>query len=1261
MSQANLPRVVKRLLALAAALAGLLLVTAGGLWVWAGTEGSLAWALQQLARRQPVIAEGVQGSLRSGLRIGRVEWQQDGLRVEAFDARMEWQPLSLLWGTLEFSHSSAARLRIEDRRPPRPAVKPESLALPLRLAITEAKVGQVQWIGPTPVDAADLAGNYSFDGLQHRLQLDSLRWAGGSYSGTGTIGAQGAMPLDAKVEGRLETAVPGSPKTLPVSFSVALRGPVADIQASATLQTLALTPTAVTRATATARITPWAPQPIAEAEGSFRQFDVNALWPQAPRTSLTGQVKVQPAGTATWAVNAELVNQLAGPWDHGRLPVERLTAVAQWRQSGRALVRSLDARVGGGRLQADGEWRGSDGWSIQGKLADVNPAEVYSSLAPLPLSGRADITGQGEAVSFDVDLRTEAAAARSAPAAREDKGELTASLRALELRQALARGRWADGLLSLAMLEVRTADAVLRAEMEVRPATFAGSGRATLEAPGLKAQAEGQLAEASGGGTLQLASANLAQAAAWLQRLPGVPADLSLQVVSGRGEAKLAWQGGWRDPAVQSTMSIPALQLRGAPPTSAAAQPVWALREVVASLNGRLSDASVQARGRAELGQRRLSLDAAGRGGRRSQAPDTWQGQLATLNVAASDPAVATGTWTLNLRRPFDIRWASGNLEAGAGEALLTAPVRPQANRGGAQDAAVLAWEPVNWRSGELRTAGRLTGLPLAWMELVGGPQLAGSVLSGDMVFDAQWDANLGATPRLRASLARSSGDITVLAETAEGAAARVRAGVREARLSMVSEGEAVTATLRWDSERGGTADGQMATRLARGGTTGWLWPDNAPLSGKLRAQLPRIGVWSLLAPPGWRLRGSLTTDLTIAGTRADPQLTGAVGAEDLSLRSVVDGIELQNGRLRGHLEGRRLLIDEFVLRGAGPAESGGALVATGEGSWTDSGPQVRMSAQVTRLRASIRSDRQLTVSGTIAARHDATGTHVNGNLKVDRALIILPEEATPKLGDDVVVRGAAGPVTQVEARASEQAARTPAQRVTLAVDLDLGNDFRVQGVGIDTRLRGTLAVSGQSIAAPRLVGTIQATGGEYRAYGQRLDIERGVVRFTGPLDNPALDIRAIRPNLVQRVGVQITGRALSPFVRLYSEPDMADVEKLSWLVTGRASASGGAEAALVQQAALALLASRSGAAGKRGLAASLGLDELSFKREGPEGPSVTLGKRFGRNFYAAYERSLSGALGTLYVFYDLTQRVTVRAQTGERTAVDLIYTFTFD
>ena len=43
------------------------------------------------------------------------------------------------------------------------------------------------------------------------------------------------------------------------------------------------------------------------------------------------------------------------------------------------------------------------------------------------------------------------------------------------------------------------------------------------------------------------------------------------------------------------------------------------------------------------------------------------------------------------------------------------------------------------------------------------------------------------------------------------------------------------------------------------------------------------------------------------------------------------------------------------------------------------------------------------------------------------------------------------------------------------------------------------------------------------------------------------------------------------------------------------------------------------------------------------------------------YERSLSGVLGTLYIFYDLSKRLTLRGQTGKQSAVDLIYTVRYD
>ena len=152
-----------------------------------------------------------------------------------------------------------------------------------------------------------------------------------------------------------------------------------------------------------------------------------------------------------------------------------------------------------------------------------------------------------------------------------------------------------------------------------------------------------------------------------------------------------------------------------------------------------------------------------------------------------------------------------------------------------------------------------------------------------------------------------------------------------------------------------------------------------------------------------------------------------------------------------------------------------------------------------------------------------------------------------------------------------------------------MGKDTRVRGMGLDTRLGGVLTIQavseqttsgGQIALRPEIVGTLRTIGGEYRAYGQWLDIEEGLMRFTGPYNNPQLDILAIRPRTEERVGVRITGPASNPRVALYAENAMPDSEKLAWLILGREGSNGGAEAAMLQQAAVALLGSGSSGGG---------------------------------------------------------------------------------
>ena len=1245
------------------ALIALVVSAVAALWWWSGSEGSLAWVLRRVARAQPLTAEGVQGSLRSGLRVRRLVWERDGLKVEAADVQLAWQPLWLLQGIVKVTRLDAASLRITDRRPPSPEPPrmPGSLALSTEVQLDDVAVAQMEWIAAARTVRADgLDGRYWYDGSAHWVRVDGVHLQGGTYRGTASLGARAPLPLDATLSGSLDAPVPAGPAKLSLEFTARLRGPLADLQAQAWLRAsggAALTQ--APQATATARITPWAAQPVPQAQAELSGLDLARLWPQAPQTLLSGRVQLAPAGTATWQLSADLRNDLPGPWDEQRLPVDRLKAQGQWR-AGMALVQDLQAQLGGGRLHASGEWLDrSRGWAVRGTVDRVNPAALYSRMAAAPLGGRVDVRQDGGVTAFDLNLQASVRAPPRPAGRGANAAQAAAAVRALALRQVAATGRWADGRLSLPRLSVRTRDASLQGSLQLEPRAWAGSGRLNLQAPGLRAQADGELAESRGRGTLQVDAGELASAQDWLRRLPAMPAALRDTRVDGRAALRLAWQGGWRDPMVQAGFSSPALALRRE--GDAQSEPSWSVQDAAVTLNGRLSDAAVTAHAQARQGQRRLALAADGRGGRDPARPGTvppWRARIASLSLGVQDPAIAAGTWQLDLQRAFDLRWspAGRTLEVSAGEAVLAAPAVKTA---APPAQALLAWNAIRWGDGQLRTSGRLTGLPMGWIELLGGPQVVGAALAGDMVFDAQWDATLGRVMQINASLARSRGDVTVMAEPVQGVSSRVAAGVRDARLTLASQGAQVTLALHWDSERAGMADGSLVTRLARGGAAGWEWPADAPISGRLRARLPRIGVWSLLAPPGWRLRGSLSADVQAGGTRSDPQLSGNIAADDLALRSVVDGIELRNGRLRAALQGSRLLVNEFTLRGAGEGDGGGTLVARGDAAWVNGGPQVRATAQLTRLRASIRADRQLTVSGNLGAQLDASGTEINGRLKVDQARIVLPEESEPKLGDDIVVRNAPGGALARE-RPLEPAAATAGQRpLALAVDLDLGDDFQLRGRGLQTRLRGTLALSGRSIAAPRLVGAINTVGGEYRAYNQRLDVERGVLRFTGRIDDPALDILAIRPNLAQRVGVLITGSAQAPLVRLYSEPDLPDAEKLAWLVTGRAAPSGGAEAALVQQAALAYLSGRR--PGGRGVAGSVGLDELSVRRDSSEGAVVTLGKRFARNFYAAYERSLSGALGTLYIFYDVSRRLTVRAQAGERAGVDLIYTFSFE
>ncbi|CAN7575281.1 translocation/assembly module TamB domain-containing protein [Acidovorax sp. LjRoot194] len=1187
----------------------------------------------------------------------------------------------------------------------------------------------------------------------------------------------------------------------------------------------------------TATVTPWTAQPLQAATAALRAVDLAALWPQAPSTQLHGTVRagpmaVDPSAGATpplpapnnpasitqgsgaaspttapssaspttgWTLQAELRNDLAGPWDQRRLPLSALQADARYDGT-RWTVPSAVATAGTGTATLQGHFTpATQALEGQAELRNLRPDLLHTAMAAAPLAGRISAQTQGDKVRFNADIRASGPA--TAPA-RATKGRPAL----LSIQTLAAQGNWQPGAQAGAQsgggtvqLDRLLVDALqARAEgtgLRIALAGPAVQGQLAITIPGATARAQGSIAPTTGAGDLQVQWADVDATQRWLVSLPfaGSAAQAALQGATAKGAASVTarWKGGWQTlvrqleasstgsalPAgkdafeLQATLATSQLDLTLPSANEAGSRPTAVqLRGVKAELSGNVLQATLSVDGEARLNanqaqqMQRATLQARLSGG--LAAPSQWRAQINELRLQAQD-AQRPGPWAMQLAEPLSVtvnttastvpaagtasRRTGNNkndnkgstapapqpapaltIQTSAGQARLTGP-QP--------GTVVLRWQPVRVTTGpalQVQTQGTLQGLPMAWVDALGigstpaaagrpnQPLLARMGLASTLVLDGQWNLDTTSALRASASLRRASGDLRILAgdptavtavqSSGQGAgagattviateatstpAAGTPAGVRQAEVSIDLEGDALRARLAWASDRAGEIDASASTRLTlAGGSAGTdlaaiTWAANAPLAGTLRARLPDVGVWSALAPPGWRVRGTLDASATLSGTRDVPRWAGTLGADELAVRSVVDGVDLQGGRLRATLSGNQLDITEFRLqggRGSGARiagfsgnrtsapQDGGTLTGTGRITWGQagngmSGIAMSMQAEAKALQVLVRADRQISVSGDLKAQLQQGQISLRGKLTTDRATIILPDESAPSLGSDVIVRSAAkDKEDQAKAQAAARANQVAAQAETakppdIAITLNLGRDFALHGHGITTRLTGEVDIRSSAVAGapPRVTGEVRTEEGRYRAWGQMLDVETGLIRFNGPYNNPSLDILALRPNISVRAGVQVTGSAQAPRVRLYSDPELPDAEKLSWVVLGRNAAAGGAEAAVLQQAALALLGRGGGGNNTAAnIANRVGLDEIGFKGPGSgedaTGAALTFGKRLSKDLYVTYERSLSGTLGTLYIFYDLSRRLTLRGQTGEKSAVDLIYTVKYD
>lgn len=544
------------------------------------------------------------------------------------------------------------------------------------------------------------------------------------------------------------------------------------------------------------------------------------------------------------------------------------------------------------------------------------------------------------------------------------------------------------------------------------------------------------------------------------------------------------------------------------------------------------------------------------------------------------------------------------------------------------------------YANGEITTAGRATGFPLS-LAATFSKQFTQQV-STNLRFGGEWDLKIGDAIDGKLRVFRESGNIRFLTEP--------RFDVDPERLEITADvvADRVAARIAATGRGLGRIDASLDTRLSKRGGQ-WGLAADAPLALKGDVDIPDLRWLARLSGvPGLDVYGALKVAVTGHGTVGQPLLAGHASGEAIGLRWPDQGINARDGRIDLDFDG-----DRVILRQASLASGAGRLDANGDLRLADRKVSGTLNVKFDHFEAVSRTDRVIVVSGSGSTRFGPTGIDVTADVKADRGSLQLAERRGPTLSTDIVIVGR-----------EEDEGDAPARSVPVRFEVrfDMGDDFNVKGAGFEGRLGGVIRIAGVGTEL-RAIGTVAVREGTYEGYGQRLTIVRGNLVFSGPIDNPALDINAVRKNLAVEAGVQITGTALAPQARLVSTPNVPDAEKLSWLVLGHGlSASSKSDYGLLTSAAAGLLGSSDSASIQSRIAATLGVDEIGVSGlGGDKGGLLTVGKQISSRLRVTFEQGFTRAATLIKIRYNIYKRVDLQVQAGTESAVDVFYTFSFD
>ncbi|CAM7414993.1 MAG: autotransporter assembly complex protein TamB [Enterobacteriaceae bacterium] len=422
-------------------------------------------------------------------------------------------------------------------------------------------------------------------------------------------------------------------------------------------------------------------------------------------------------------------------------------------------------------------------------------------------------------------------------------------------------------------------------------------------------------------------------------------------------------------------------------------------------------------------------------------------------------------------------------------------------------------------------------------------------------------------------------------------------------------------------------------------------------LGGNVNIRNFSLAMANAIFTRGEKAAGTLNANLRLGGNLQSPQLFGQMQLNGVDVEGNFMPFDMQPSQLAMNFNGTTSTLQGVVRT------QRGQINLSGDADWSQiNNWRARVAAQGSKVRITVPPMVRLDVSPDLVFEATPTLFTLDGRVDVPWARIVvhdLPESAVGTSSDEVMLNADLKP----------EKPKSAAIPINSNLIVHVGNNVRMDAYGLKARLTGDLKVT-QDQQGLGLNGQINIPEGRYHAYGQDLIVRKGELIFSGPVDQPLLNIEAIRnPDATENdvtAGVRITGTADEPKAEIFSDPAMSQQEALSYLLRGQGLESGQSDSAAMTSALVGLGVAQSGqVVGKIG--ETFGVSNLALDTEGVgDSSQVVVSGYVLPGLQVKYGVGIFDSLATLTLRYRLMPKLYLEAVSGLDQALDLLYQFEF-